>query len=209
MHCHGRHSAHLRHYHDIDLFGLRRDYKNVLSVFKEFGYSHNVEFNFYHGEERLQFVAKERAGNVDVFLDKFVMDHTLDFRSRIRLDDFTIPITDLLMTKLQMEKREGKDMQDIVAILEDHDLGHSDHKEALNVDHMADVCSEDWGLCKTVSGSLQNVVRAVEDDVTVQCVGMEAAKLTDKINVIRDSISSRKKALRWNARDVLGERIRW
>jgi len=59
---------------------------------------------------------------VDVFLDKFRMEQSLDFRQRLRLDDVTIPITDLLLTKLQIVELNEKDLKDIVAILEDHEL---------------------------------------------------------------------------------------
>ena len=132
-----------------------------------------MEFNSLYGATRLQFISSERVKNVDVFLDKFRMQHTLDFRQRIRLDDLTIPITDLLLTKLQIEGRiEVKDVKDIVAILEDHDLGHSDDKETLNVDYMADLCSREWGLYKTVTGTLQKIRQFIEDNVSVQCIGI-------------------------------------
>jgi hypothetical protein len=100
-------------------------------------------------------------------------------------------------------------MQDIVAILEDHDLGHTDDKETLNVDYMKELCSQDWGLYKTVTDSLQNISQNIENEVLVQCVGMEAAELLEKVNAIRDSLNSSKKTLKWRARRVLGERVKW
>src|SRR5208282_4771078 len=45
FHCHGRHSAHLRDYRDIDLFGLSREKKAIGKLMKKLGYSPNVEFN--------------------------------------------------------------------------------------------------------------------------------------------------------------------
>jgi len=208
-HCHGRHSAHLRDYHDIDLFGLRRQYKNIESVFEKLGYSPNTEFNFFHGRDRLQFLSAQ-VKNVDVFLDKFIMEHTLDFRHRIPLDDLTIPITDLLLTKLQMEgKMEVKDAKDTVAILEDHDLGHRDDKETVNIDYVADLCCREWGLYETVTDNLQKVRKFIEDEVSVQCVGTEATELARKLDAISDSIISKKKGVRWRARAILGKRRKW
>jgi alkyl hydroperoxide reductase subunit AhpC len=209
FHCHGRHSAHLRDYHDIDIFGLRKEYKDIMALFSQLEYSPNAEFNATHGSDRLQFVGGGQVKDVDVFLDKFRMDHTLDFRHRIGLDDLTIPITDLLLTKLQIEKLEAKDAKDTVAILEDHDPGHGDDKEIMNLDYLADLCSRDWGLYRTVTASLQNVRRFIEDDMSVQCIGMEATELTRKLDAIRDSLVSRKKELRWKARALIGERVRW
>jgi peroxiredoxin (alkyl hydroperoxide reductase subunit C) len=209
-HCHGRHSAHLRDHHDIDMFGLRREYRGIESVFSKAGYSPNKDLNRLHGERRLQFLGSGRVKNIDVFLDKFMMQHTLDFRRRIRLDDLTIPITDLLLTKLQMEGRiEAKDAKDIVAILEDHDLGHSDDKETLNLDYMASLCGREWGLFETVLGNLRRVRQFIEDDLYVQCVGMEANELTRRVDAILDSLILKRKSARWKARAMLGRRLKW
>ena len=212
FHCHGRHSAHLRDYRDIDVYGVETESEGMVSVFEKLGYSPNVEFNSLYGSNgRLQFISSNRyVKKVDVFLDKFRMQHTLDFRQRIQLDDLTIPITDLLLTKLQIAERlEAKDAKDVVAILEDHELGNSDDKEILNVDYMADLCSHDWGLFKTVTGSLQHVAQFIEDGMSVQCVGMEASELALKLDAIHDSLISKIKELRWKARNLLGERVKW
>jgi peroxiredoxin (alkyl hydroperoxide reductase subunit C) len=209
FHCHGRHSGHLRDYHDIDIFGLGGEYEVMLSVFQKLGYVPNLEFDMNFSRTRCQFIRRGRIGKVDVFLDKFRMDHGLDFRERIRLDDMTIPITDLLLTKLQIQRLGPKDKKDIVAILEDHDLGHSDDKEILNVDYMADLCARDWGLYKTVTDNLHHVREFIEDDVSVQCIGMEATELIGKLNAIRDPIISRNKGPKWKVRSLLGQRVKW
>jgi peroxiredoxin (alkyl hydroperoxide reductase subunit C) len=210
MHCHGKHSAHLRAYHDIDVFGLSKERKGIESVFKKLEYSPNVEFNARLSSDRMQFTKSGSGKNVDVFLDKFRMQHTLDLRRRIRLDDLTIPITGLLLTKLQMGiKLEAKDAQDIVAILEDHELGRSEDKETLNLDYMADLCSRDWGLYQTLTNGLEKIRQIIEDDLAVQCTGMEASEMVRKLDVIQDSLVSRKKSVRWKARSLMGERMKW
>ena len=212
LHCHGKHSAHTRDYHDIDVFGLMPQHHEIVSVFEKLGYSSNVEFNLDSlSYGRLQFIGRGDIAKVDVFLDKFKMEHTLDFRSRIRLDDVTIPITDLMLTKLQIgNKLEPKDEKDIVAILEDHDLGYRDDKETVNIDYMANLCSRNWGLFKSVTISLQKIRQIIEDnDVSVQCVGMEANELIRKVDEIHRVLISKKKGLSWRAANVLGERMKW
>ena len=209
-HCHGKHAAHLREYRDIDVFGLGWQYENIGLVFEKLGYHANTEFNLNLSEDRLQFLSSGSVRSVDVFLDKFIMQHTIDFRQRIRLDDLTIPITDLLLTKLQMGLRlEAKDAKDVVAILEDHELGHNDSKEILNVDYLSNLCSHEWGLFKSVMYSLEKVRQVIQDDVSVQCVGMEATEMVHKLDEMRGSIISSKKGLRWRARGMLGARVKW
>ena len=206
FHCHGLHSTHLREYHDIDLFGLGKQRRGILSIFRKLGYSPNKEFNLLYSDTRLQFVKGEHQKNVDVFLDKFEMEHTLDFRQRLGLDDLTIPITDLLLTKLQNVELETKDAKDVVAILEDHELGHSDDRETINLDYLANLCSRNWGLHRTITDSLDKIRRFIDQDAPSAAV---AEDLTRKIEAIRSSLMTKKKGLRWRARSVIGERVKW
>jgi hypothetical protein len=104
---------------------------------------------------------------------------------------------------------EAKDAKDVVAILEDHELGDSDTKEMLNIDYLANLCSREWGLYKSVISSIEKVRQVIEDDVLVQCVGMEATEMVRKLDEIRASIVSSKKGLGWRARSILGPRVKW
>jgi hypothetical protein len=208
FHCHGLHSAHLREYHDIDLFGLGRQRTGISAIFQKLGYSPNWEFNLLYGDTRLQFLRGEHRENVDVFLDKFEMEHTLDFRRRLGLDDLTIPITDLLLTKLQNVELEAKDAKDVVAILEDHKLGHRDDKETINLDYLANLCSRNWGLYKTVMDSLDKIT-SFADQVSSTRAGTGTSDLTQKIATIRSFLITQKKALRWTARSLIGTRVKW
>ena len=206
FHCHGLHSTHLREYHDIDLFGLGKQVRRIFSLFDKLGYSSNREFNLLYSDTRLQFVKGEHQKNVDVFLDKFEMEHTLDFRRRLTLDDLTIPITDLLLTKLQNVKLEAKDAKDVVAILEDHELGHRDDRETINLDYLANLCARNWGLYRTIMDSLDKIRRFVDQDAPSTAAVKD---LTRKIETIRSSLVTEKKGLRWMARSLFGERVKW
>ena len=210
LHCHGKHSAHLREYRDIDYYGLRKQFKQIHAVFEKLGYSPNFEFNrLYTRSGRLQFIKRENGGSVDIFLDKVRMQHTLDFSERLLSDDATIQITDLLLSKLQITQLDTKDLTDIIAVLEDHEIGQIDEPELLNTNYLAELCSRRWGLYRTVTHNLQIVRKFIENDLAVQCIGMEASELVSKVDAILDSLTSRKKGLRWRARSVLGERVKW
>jgi hypothetical protein len=206
FHCHGPHSAHLRVYHDIDVFGLTKELKGIYSAFEELGYAPNFWYNSKAGAMRLQFVRADSSNHVDVFLDKFRMDHTLDFRKRLLLDSLTIPVTDLLLTKLQIMKLDPKDFKDIVAILEDHETKRNDDREALNVDYIAELCSHDWGLDKTIIDNLAKIVKFVEEQPFEL---QDRPALLDKMKLIHESIKTKNKTLMWRLRDVVGERVRW
>ncbi len=206
IHCHGPHSIHLRTYHDIDVFGLRKEFKGISSVFQKLRYSPNVRFNALYGATRLQFVDRQRNKIVDVFLDKFSMEHTLNFRGRLHLDNFTIPITDLLLTKLQNIKLAAKDAKDIIAIVEDHEVGYSDNQEMLNVNYIAQLCSSDWGLHKTITENLNKMVKFIEEETFS---ARDKKELVSKLETIQRAIKTNKKKLRWKLRSIVGKKIRW
>jgi len=188
------------------MFGLGKEHKGIHSVFQRLGYSPNKEYNLLYGDTRLQFIHEKSGKNVDVFLDKFRMGHTLDFRQRLRLDDLTIPISDLLLTKLQVVRFEQKDAKDIVAIVEDHELGHKDGRETLNLDYIAELCSRDWGLYKTISVNLERMNQSLSDRAS----GLPGDdELPRKLTAIRDSLVTKKKSLRWTTRSLIGERVAW
>jgi len=206
FHCHGPHSSHLRAYNDIDLFGLNKELGRIYSVFQKLGYSPNDKYNVLYGATRLQFIDQKSAGHVDIFLDKFIMDHTLDFRRRLQLDKLTIPITDLLLTKLQIVRLAAKDATDIIAILEDHEIGLVNGQETLNVEYIAELCSSNWGLHKTVTDNLLKMTEIIEKR------SLEAAERKDlvrKLEAIQNIVKIMKKTLRWRLRSVIGERVRW
>jgi hypothetical protein len=206
FHCHGQHASHLREYHDVDVLGLADESEMISSVFRQLGYSPNFKYNLLYGGSRLQFVNDATGKNVDVFLDKFSMDHRLDFRQRLRLDELTIPVTDLLLTKLQMARLGEKDVKDIIAILEDHELGRKDDREILNIGYVAKMCASDWGLYKTVTDNLRKMSGFI--DQTVQD-SAERTELAAKLGVIRRSVEEAKKGMKWRIRGLVGERIRW
>jgi hypothetical protein len=204
LHCHGQHSKHLRNYNDIDLFGFEKESKGIRSVFEIMHYVPNIKYNMLYGKTHLQFIHTETRKNADVMLDKFRMDHTIDFRPDIGLDELTIPITDLLLTKLQIVRMNEKDVKDIVAILEDHELGHSNDHETLNLAHMAQLCSRDWGLHKTITENMRRM------DGMMRTLGIEGtSNLKEKLEMILYTLMTTKKALKWRLRNLIGERVKW
>lgn len=206
FHCHGPHSSHLRAYNDIDLFGLSKELRRIYSVFQKLGYSPNDKYNVLYSATRLQFIEQKSAGHVDIFLDKFIMDHTLDFRRRLQLDKLTIPITDLLLTKLQIARLTAKDATDIITMLEDHKIGFVNDQETLNVEYMAKLCSSNWGLHKTVTENLLKMTEVIEKKSLEDA---ERKGLVRKLEAIQNIVKVKKKTLRWSFRSIIGERVRW
>ena len=206
IHCHVQHSSHIRAYHDTDFFGLRSQSPQIELLFKKLGYVPNPRYNNLHGYKRLEFYDKSHNRNVDVFLDRFEMEHKLNFKSRVGLDRYTIPLTDLLLTKIQVVKVNEKDLKDIVAILEDHEVVNKFDKETVDLEYIAKLCSKDWGLYRSIMANLD----ILESFITGhKLVVRDEAAIMKKVKAIRESIARRPKSLRWKIRAKIGERMRW
>jgi hypothetical protein len=207
IHCPSASLPHLiRKYPDIDLMGLSKQSKAIKNLFLELGYAPREVFNRLHGNRRLIFNDMENMRRVDIFLDVFEMCHTFDFRSRLKIGTLTIPLADLLATKLQIVKLNDKDYRDIICLLLDHEIGDSDSEELINGDYIAELCSNDWGIWKTFTQNLNKVMLSLKD------YGLnlnEEQKVSIRIRELLKRIDLKPKSMRWKMRSVIGEKIPW
>ena len=116
------------------------------------------------GGGQLQFVkqgaapARPLVGHVDVFLDVMRMDHDVDVRGRLTLDDYAISPVDTLIAKAQIGVINQKDVHDIIALLKDLPLRETDDDLSICVPYLAETCAWDWGLYTDLTANLRIVL---------------------------------------------------
>ena len=189
---------------DIDLVGYSKQYEQIIALFQKLGYTGDEDFNALHGSERLFFSGKDGL-RIDVFLDVLSMSHKLDLRGRLELDYPTVPLTDLLMTKLQIAELNEKDVKDMICLLHDHELADSDALEKINSRYVADLCAEDWGIYKTFTINLNRILiyldklgeNEMRDHTKKQCESL------------LQKIEAAPKSMKWKMRARVGEKKRW
>src|ERR1700741_2426189 len=98
----GIHPALARTYGDIDLATTRRGGRATLALLESLGYTSNERFNALNGASRLVVYDVPNRRQVDVFVGEFTMCHTLPISDRLELDARTVPLAELLLTKLQI-----------------------------------------------------------------------------------------------------------
>jgi hypothetical protein len=192
-----------RPYADIDLAtdGASRD--GVVKLLGELGYAADREFNVLHGHRRLYFWDAANERQVDVFVDEARLCHRIDFRGRLDLDALTIPMTDLLLTKLQVVETNEKDMLDICAILADYEL--SEGSAGVDADHIARLAGADWGLWRTLG-----MIAERTEAFAVELEEFGAAdRVTERLRRLRSTLDSAPKSRGWKLRARIGERRRW
>jgi len=186
-----------RSYGDVDFIGLSRARAEITDFFEAHGYAGDRMFNALHGAQRLNFMDPARGRPIDVVLDRFSMCHEIDLRDRLLLEPDTIPLPDLLLTKLQVVELNDKDVRDLLALLGDHDH---------DLDRLTSLLGTDWGFEHTVRRNLARVAEAADgfglDDAFVATVRAQVGRITG-------ALDEGKKSLRWQLRATVGERARW
>ena len=147
-----------REYGDLDFVTASPDDQRMRAFFESIGFSANARFNALQGATRMIFDYTDSDWHIDVFINKFHMCHDIKFsHERLEQDPVTIPLAELLLTKLQVVSINPKDVKDVAALLIEHSLGDSD-LETINVNRILEVTSQDWGFYTTVQMNLDRIL---------------------------------------------------
>jgi hypothetical protein len=194
-----------RPYRDIDLVTTRKHGRAAAQLLRELGYQPNERFNAMNGSTRLVFYDLEHERQVDVFVGEFRMCHAIPIADRLHLDRETVPLAELLLTKLQIVHLNEKDLRDIWAVLHEHDVADHDD-DAVNSGHVARLLASDWGLWRT---SRQTVESARERLAATPLAEADRALVDERLASLWERVEGEPKGLRWRSRARLGERSQW
>ncbi len=194
-----------RNYLDLDFVGHAKQSGAITSLFGDLGYQPREKFNAMMGAKRLIFNDLENQRRSDIFLDVFEMCHKFNFRHRLKMDSYTLPLADLLATKLQIVEVNDKDFRDMTSLLLDHEIGRSDG-ETVNGPYIADLCANDWGIYKTFTMNLSKLRSTVGGyDIPPQDAAVVKARIGELVKMIEEE----PKSLAWKLRARVGERLPW
>jgi len=203
LQCHIARSGRLqRTYADLDVIVKRRAAGALSDVMVDLGYRPAERFNTLHGRARLLF--ESDVTHVDVFVNQFEMCHFLDLGGRLDVVPFTLPLADLLLTKLQVAELNLKDVSDASAILIDHDLTPDD--TGINLTRCVSLLASDWGWWRTATeniGKIENLATELGLDAP------QIIRLKEQRAALSTAIEEAPKTMRWRARAKVGERVAW
>jgi len=194
-----------RAHQDLDLAGYLNQVADIQRLFLDLGFTENNNVMRLSGTERRIFYAPDAKIHVDVVLDKLFFCHTIDLRERLLVDFPTIPLADLLLSKLQIKQQTEKDMMDAMVLLLAHNIGYND-RETINTKYIATLTAGDWGLWKTVTDNLITI----RDNINVYFTDTERKEnINSKILLALREIEAERKSLLWKLRNSIGNRIKW
>lgn len=195
-----------RDYNDMDFAIASATSAQFKALLVGEGYVGDQFFNGLHGATRLYYQAPDARWSIDVVIDELAMSHKLDLRGRLTQPGLSVPLADLLLTKLQVWEINRKDLGDALCVLADHGLSEDDaDMEGISLPRLRTVLASDWGFCHTVErnlGRLGELWTEAPVPAAVFDVGAQVA-------AIREVIEAAPKSRGWRMRSRLGERVRW
>jgi hypothetical protein len=203
-----------RDHSDLDMASLSAKVVELVALFAEQGYTEDPHARQATGGTQARFMRPcvhdgtpvHEDDHVDVFLDTFVMDHTIDLRPRLDIEPYTIPLSDLLLTKLQIFESDLRDLRDAVTILKDRALGWEDEPGVINAAYISRLCASDWGMFHDV---LQNLKALRELIPKLDLSPDDAARAEAARAALQAAVEAAPKTRRWRWRARVGTRRPW
>lgn len=195
-----------RAYTDIDFGAYSRQSRGIQELMASLGYQENREVFIVSEGERAIFDKPETGLHVDVFFEKLDFCHTIAWEGRLEADSPTIPLTELLLEKMQIVKINEKDVIDTIMLLLEHPLGDVD-EETINTKRAAMLCANDWGLWRTTTMNLVKVKQLAEG--YEQLTSEQKKKVTAQVNDVLTRLEQEPKSLAWRLRARVGDRVKW
>jgi hypothetical protein len=196
-----------RAYKDIDLVTTRSMTQRLGVLLEGLGHAPDKRFNAITAGQRMFFWDERNSRQLDVFIDRFEMCHTFDLRDRLKIDPSapTLPLADLLLTKMQVVEVNQKDLQDMAALLQDHPF--TDDEQGINIKYITGLTGSDWGLQHTLEKTIERLSR--EDALTSLKGQTPRFSLSDQLKRLFDAMQAAPKSIGWKVRSKIGEKKRW
>ncbi|HEX9013840.1 MAG TPA: hypothetical protein VF813_10000 [Anaerolineaceae bacterium] len=195
-----------REYGDLDFVTASPDDQRLRAFFETVGFDANARFNALQGASRMIFDSREADWHIDLFINTFHMCHDIRFsRARLEQDPLTIPLAELLLTKLQIVSINAKDVKDIAALLIEHPFGDTDREE-VNLSRILEVLCQDWGFYTTVSQNLGKIPPLLE---ALAVPAAEAKLVTGRLDELGKRLASAPKTRAWKLRSLVGKSMAW
>jgi hypothetical protein len=195
-----------RAYTDIDFAAYRRQSREIKSLMAGLGYVENREVFIISEGNRAIYENNSNKLHVDIFYDKLDFCHIISWENRLEVDTPTIPLSEMLLEKMQIVKINEKDVIDTIMLLLEHPLGDND-QEAINIARVADLCANDWGLWRTTTMNLDKVGQLALN--YPQLDAEQQSRVVNQVKLALERLDAEPKSMAWRIRARVGDRVKW
>ncbi len=206
---------------DLDFATTSRDRSAFYELLAQEGYTPDRQHNALFGRKQAYFVDTARKRPVDVLVDTLEMCHRLEFGDRLGASRPTLPLAELLLSKLQVVRINRKDVLDALVLLAEHPLGEDDGDPdsahgtgAISLPRILAITSNDWGWWRTVTGNLDKLDQYLATDFRPEDLDLGQDRdvhfdPATQIASLRAAMEAAPKSTRWKLRARVGERVPW
>jgi hypothetical protein len=194
-----------REYKDIDFAVTKKGGGAADRLLRQAGYEPHVAFNAMHARERGLYYDEANGRQVDLFIDAFRMCHEIPLGKRLEVETDTVPLAELMLTKLQIVEVNEKDIRDTVLLFHGHPIADHDNG-AINGAQIAALCADDWGLWRTITANVERCRGHVGD---YELPAEDRARIESRFDGLLERIEAEPKSRGWRRRAKVGERKRW
>jgi hypothetical protein len=205
---------------DIDLATRSQDRTALTELLVRERYTPDRQYNALYGHKQLYFVDESHRRPVDVLVDRLDMCHAFVFRDRLAVSQPTLPLAELLLTKLQIVKINRKDLLDALILLASHPLAASsdgagegaDSGAAINLARIVGLTSADWGWWRTVTGNIARLRTYVASELGPDELDTGSPPRFDpatQLTALAEAIEAAPKSTKWRLRARVGDRMTW
>jgi hypothetical protein len=195
-------------YSDLDFATYYKSRDGVRKVMESLGYSKRPSTMSTAASQRQIYFHPKGWFYIDVFWDLLkAANHPISFRDRLAIDPVSIPLSDLLLEKLQIVSFSQKDLLDTLLLLKAHNVAEEERAETVSTGRIASVLSRNWGFWYTATTNLHGLQKYMKK--MSELTSKESSELSSKIEKILDGVNSAPKSLRWKLRSITGNRKKW
>lgn len=195
-----------RTYADIDLAAYRSGAKTLTGLLKDLGYVDDREVYITTEGARSIFDERRRRIHLDVFYDRLEFCHIIPLAGRLEVDHPTIPLAELLLSKLQIVRINEKDVVDLILLFLDHPLASGDD-DTIDIERIAGLAANEWGLWRTLTQNLGKV-----DALAARYPQLDEAqrvRVLAATAALKTRIDAEPKPVAWRMRARVGDRRQW
>jgi hypothetical protein len=208
------HEATKRELTDIDFVAYGKQRPNVGDLLTGMGYASKgggaggVTMEVWTGRE-IYVDPRGQRHSVDIFYDKLDFCHAVEFKGRLELDSPTIPLTDIVLEKLQIVEINEKDLKDLMIMFLEHPVNAAGNggREEIDGDYIAKRFANDWGFYYTANLNFDKVLSFLPRYAAFTPEHRET--IGARIAELREAIERKPKSLGWKARARVGPRKKW
>ena len=181
---------------DLDLiFEEQDDLHDILTIFQKHGFEYSKEVMVQtEGKRTVLYREDDNDFTIDLICNPFNYAQTIDFEKRFSIDEYSLSITDLFLTRMQPIKLEQKDIVDIMLLIDIYGLSENT-EVAVNINRVVEVLRKDWEFYHTF---MKNMKVLVQNNINSTVYG-------SLVTAIKQS----KKTVRWKLRSIFREYLKY